>query len=117
MIIHKLAVKQNILINAKSVLPKEDMKVVNMALAANFDPPLEERQSNLKNRKDFNFNGLEDLMCAVTANRTMVHYGQKHVCVTHQCKVDKKHIDLCSHLKLKHPVTEFNKDLQSKKLY
>ena len=58
----------------------------------------EDKKTKSKNHKDFSFEGLEDLMSAVAVNRTMVHFGNKHVCTTHLCKVDKKHIDSCSHL-------------------
>ena len=52
-------------------------------------------------------------MLAVTANLTKVHYGVKHICLSHQRKVDKHHIDESSHLKtnLQYKVTEFNKEI------
>lgn len=56
-------------------------------------------------------------MCAVAVNRTMVHYGNKHLCLLHKCKVEKTHIDSCSHLKLDFKVTEFNDELRSQKLH
>lgn len=49
-------------------------------------------------------------MLAVTVNRTIVYWGNKHLCMTHKCKVDKHHIDSCDHLKLNLKVTEFNEE-------
>ena len=71
----------------------------------------------VKARKDLNFDGLKPLMLAVSANRTRIHFGNKHVCMTHMCKVDKTHIDLCSHLKSDFKPTEFNNILFTTKLY
>ena len=58
-------------------------------------------------------------MLAVTANHTKVHYGVKHICLSHQRKVDKHHIDESSHLKtnLQYKVTEFNKEICDERLY
>jgi hypothetical protein len=55
----------------------------------------EERKLNITNRKNYRFDEVTDLMLAVSAKRTMIHYGHKHLCITHQCKVDKSHIDEC----------------------
>ena len=58
-------------------------------------------------------------MLAVTRNRTLVHYGHKHLCATHLCKVDKAQIDVCDHLneQNRNKVTTFNEDLMTTKLY
>ena len=55
-----------------------------------------------------NFEELKSLMLAVSANRTRVNFGNKHACLTQNCKVDKTHIDECTHLKSVFKVTEFN---------
>ena len=36
-----------------------------------------------------------NLILAVSAIRTRVHYGQKHVCRKHELKVDKHYINTC----------------------
>jgi len=53
---------------------------------------------------------IQDLLLAVSANRTMIHYGHKHVCRKHECKVDKNHIDICDLINLPNQakVTEYN---------
>lgn len=56
-------------------------------------------------------------MLAVTANLTLVHYGHRHVCVPHKFRVDKKHIDVCEHIKQDLPTTAFNSELLATKLY
>ena len=75
--------------------------------------------SNIKARKELNFDDLMPLMLAVTRCRTLVHYGHKHLCTKHLCKVDKHHIDKCDLLQLESgiKVTAFNDDLMNMKLF
>ena len=51
-------------------------------------------------------------MLAVTANRTRIHFNQRHLCTQHMKKVDKNHIDECELLNTKHKPTYFNQALE-----
>ena len=70
-------------------------------------------------RNELDFDPLRPPMMVVTRHRTLVHYGHKHLCATHLCKVDKNHIEVCDHVNQsnQNTVTCFNVDLVSTKLY
>ena len=70
--------------------------------------PNNSEKNKKENHKQTLSISLQYLALAISANRTRVHYGQKHFCVKHDKVVDKHHIDDCHLLKGKHHPTAFN---------
>jgi hypothetical protein len=57
-------------------------------------------------------------MMAVTANRTLAHFGMRHFCKAHQKLVDKDHMDCCLLTNnLNVPITHFNEKLRVTSIY
>jgi len=58
-------------------------------------------------------------MLSITAHHTMLHHGHKHVCLKHEFKVGKTHVDNCDLLNkdLKFKVTVFNEELNTERLF
>ena len=99
-IIHRYASKLKLLIQ----LPpssSEQQKPTEESNKTNQKSQQEGLQQNIKLRSKLNFENLKNLMICITHNRSKTHYGHKHVCLTHKCKVDRKHIDECSLLQSK----------------
>lgn len=94
----KLAAEQRLFI-------KKDDRVATKKLRTNLPEWLKnlnseetkkQRKDNLKNRKNITIEiKTQELMLAVSANRTRVHWGQNHFCRKHNLIVNKNHIDKC----------------------